>query len=245
MTLLLNTLNILTGVSSEIGQQLKEYITEDKNIVLYNNSYKNYEDSYLLKCDLNDLSNCISVERKIKNICVDVNPQCINIIHMAGVLFEQNINKEFTCSEWERMFRVNCISFYWLSKLVYNIMVYNPIIESGSFVAVSSNLTNRIAHNKAGYIASKAALESVVKQIAYECGAQNIRCNAISPGYFKSNMSKGTSSMVEQMIINNTPLYRLGDASNMADVISYIISPKSSWINGQIIVVDGGNTVGF
>lgn len=243
--ILLKIINILTGVSSEIGQQLKKSIAGDSNIVLYNNSYKNYEESYLIKCNLDDLNNCFSVENRIKKICVDIMPHRINVIHMAGILFEQSINKEFSCSEWEKMFRVNCVSFYWLSKLVHNIMTQNPNIESGSFVAVSSNLTKRVAHNNAGYAASKAALESVVKQIAYDCGDQNIRSNAIAPGYFKSNMSKGTSSIIEQVIIRNTPLHRLGDASNMADVISYIISPESAWVNGQIIIVDGGNTVGF
>lgn len=238
-------LNIVTGASSEIGTKLKKYIDADYNIVLYNNSFKGYEDSYLINCDLNDYNAYDTIEAKLDEICDKVAPQCINLIHMAGVLVKHDLRDKPNYSDWEKMFRVNCFSFYWLAKIVSNIISKRKSVETGCFVAVSSNLTCRVNHNNAGYIASKAALEGIVKQLAYDCGDRSIRCNAIAPGYFRSNMSGDSNKEIERIIVNNTPLHRLGMADEIANVIDFIVSSKASWVNGQVIIVDGGNTIGF
>lgn len=240
------TLNIITGASSEIGKYLKKYVDKDYNIVLYNKSIEYYQESILINCDLNDNTKYKEVEKEIIKICDEIKPEKINIIHMAGVLYRQDLEETWDYPEWEKMFKVNCFSFYWIAKVVLNVISNRTYFYSGSFVAVSSNLTNRVNHNNAGYIASKAALEGIVKQLAYDFGNKNIRCNAIAPGYFRSGINNsGNDCNVEKIIINNTPLKRLGTANDMASVIGFFLDEKSSWVNGQVIIVDGGNTIGY
>lgn len=241
----MRTLNILTGASSEIGTKLKKHIDADYNVVLYNNSFKGYEDSYLINCNLNDYDAYDTIGTELVEICNKVAPQCINLIHMAGILVKHDLRDKLNYRDWEKMFRVNCFSFYWLAKIVSNIIAERKSVETGCFVAVSSNLTYRVNHNNAGYIASKAALEGIVKQLAYDCGDRGIRCNAIAPGYFRSNMSGDSYKEIESIIKNNTPLHRVGMADEISSVIEFILSSKASWVNGQVIIVDGGNTIGF
>ena len=118
-------------------------------------------------------------------------------------------------------------------------------INNGTIIAVSSNLTERVNANTASYIASKAALEVITKQLAYELGQYNTNCNSISPGVFFSKMSSNISTEKMEEIKRNTPLNRIIDETEIKDVILTMLEDKMSWITGQNIIADGGNTIGF
>ena len=115
--------------------------------------------------------------------------------------------------------------------------------RSGSIV----NVASLSAHGAskwmgADYAASKAALVSLTKSLAFEAARFGIRCNAISPGFVETDMTAGLSD--ERRDGLGIPLGRLARPSEIAEVVVFLLSEASSYITGQVLHVDGGLWMG-
>lgn len=112
----------------------------------------------------------------------------------------------------------------------------------GSIVNVSS--VNAVQGNKgvAVYSATKAGLDGLTRSLARELGERGIRVNSIAPGYFDSAMTAGLNEELKARILRRTPLGRLASVDDLVGVVRFLLSPDSSFITGQTIVVDGGLT---
>ena len=111
----------------------------------------------------------------------------------------------------------------------------------GSIVNVTSIAGVKV-HPFAGaaYAASKAALAALTREIASDFGPHGIRCNAIAPGEIDTSiLSPGTDDIVEKVI----PMKRLGKPSEVAQLIYFLCTPPSSYVNGAEIHVNGGEHV--
>ena len=93
---------------------------------------------------------------------------------------------------------------------------------------------------RVAYGSSKAALIWATQGLAKELGAFNIRVNAIAPGAVKTEMTAGYSEDKMKKIIAETALHRMGDTIDIANVVLFLCSKEASFINGQVIKVDGG-----
>ncbi|MBJ6760427.1 SDR family oxidoreductase [Myxococcaceae bacterium JPH2] len=114
--------------------------------------------------------------------------------------------------------------------------------QAGSIINVSSVNAVRGHSGVAVYSATKAALDGLTRSMARELGPKHIRVNSVAPGYFESEMVADLTAEAKNRIIRRTPLGRLGTADDMAHVVLFLLSPQSSFITGQTIVVDGGIT---
>lgn len=90
------------------------------------------------------------------------------------------------------------------------------------------------------YSASKAGINSLTKTFAHELASDNIRVNAIVPGYIDTEM---VDSLNLEEIIKTIPLKRLGTGSEIASIVNYLISEEAGYITGQLFVIDGGLTL--
>lgn len=107
---------------------------------------------------------------------------------------------------------------------------------------MSTTLTraSSVAPNALLYIASKGAIEQVVRALAKDLGARGITVNAVSPGAVDSSIFRaGKSESQIKMIANLNPQRRLGEADDIAPTIAFLVSPAAKWINGQNIPVNG------
>ena len=95
----------------------------------------------------------------------------------------------------------------------------------------------------AGYVASKAALTGLTRELAATWGPQGIRVNAIAPGFFHSRLADPVIQLVEPQIRKSNPIPRVGAAGELKGVALFLASDASSYITGQTILVDGGATV--
>ena len=113
--------------------------------------------------------------------------------------------------------------------------------EGGAIVAVSTIGSHSVQPEVAPYCASKAALEVLVRCLAYELGSRGIRVNAVAPGLVATDMSRALwQGEQEEHEAGLLPLGRLGRPEDIAAAICFLLSPASAWTTGQVLDVDGG-----
>ncbi|URK86382.1 SDR family oxidoreductase (plasmid) [Rhizobium sp. RCAM05350] len=122
----------------------------------------------------------------------------------------------------------------------------NPMREQGGGVilnvgSISGYVTN-IPQNQVAYNASKAAVHMMTKSLASEVAAENIRVNAVAPGYIDTDMTRGGFAIPEWDSVwrKMTPMARYGQPEEIANCILFLCSPAASYVTGSVLVVDGG-----
>ena len=95
------------------------------------------------------------------------------------------------------------------------------------------------------YAAGKAAIDHLVRIAANELGPYNIRVNSVQPGFTRTPPTVRTfeNEAVVQEFLGRQPIARPGEAEDQANAVRYLAGPESSWVTGQVITVDGGNTL--
>ena len=96
------------------------------------------------------------------------------------------------------------------------------------------------------YCSSKHAVIGLTKSLALEYGKDNIRCNAVAPGFIKTDMtSEGFSDEERQIIASLTTLKRPAEPEEVANIVTWLASDKASYVTGACFVVDAGMTSGI
>jgi NAD(P)-dependent dehydrogenase (short-subunit alcohol dehydrogenase family) len=112
----------------------------------------------------------------------------------------------------------------------------------GAFIAISSISAQLTARFAAPISAAKAALEQLVRIAAHELGPSNVTVNAIRPGLVEV-ARQDLPEQIKQDFLSIIPLNRLGRPRDIADLAKFLIGPEAQWLTGQIISVDGGQTL--
>lgn len=108
------------------------------------------------------------------------------------------------------------------------------IVNVSSVAGVYGNAT------QTNYAASKAGVNILTRSLARELGPYGIRVNAVAPGFVETDMTDRLSEKVRKRALEMIPLRGFGEVSQVADLVSFLVSEKSSYITGQVIQVDGG-----
>jgi 3-oxoacyl-[acyl-carrier protein] reductase len=150
---------------------------------------------------------------------------------IAGV----NLNRpviDTTEEDYDRIFSINARATFWIFR-----EAARKVSDGGRIIGVSSNMVLQGRAGHALYAGSKAAVEQFVRTLAKELGARGITVNAVAPGptdtAMVSQLSRDTAPAI-------TPLGRLGQPADIADVIGFLASDDARWITGQVIGVNGG-----
>ena len=189
---------------------------------------------YVIKLDLlkkTSISNCVNEIYKInKNIDILVN----NAGMLFNSLFQMTSEKQL-----QEMFQVNYFSQVYLTQIISRGMTKN---KTGNIIFVSSTSGINGDYGRFAYSSSKAAILSTVKTLSKELSNYNIRVNAVSPGLTETDlMLSNTKEDIIKSEIEKISLKRIASTNEIADIILFLASEKSSYINGQNIVADGGN----
>lgn len=110
----------------------------------------------------------------------------------------------------------------------------------GSIVVMSSNIARRGVPGKVAYAASKAGLEGAVRSLAHEIGPRGLRINAVAPGLLRTDMTSDLDDAAFAAYSETVPLRRVGEASDIAPLVAFLLGPEAAYITGQCIDVDGG-----
>lgn len=139
--------------------------------------------------------------------------------------------------DFVKVLDVNLGSVFRYSREVAKIMIKQycgRIINISSIIGLIGN------PGQANYAASKAAIIGFTKSVAKELGPRNITVNAICPGFIATEMTEILPESVKMKMLERIPLGRFGSTEDVANVVVFLASPQAAYINGQVIVVDGG-----
>lgn len=161
------------------------------------------------------------------------------VVNNAGVYAFAAI-EDFTDAEFHRQFDTNVLGVLLASREAAK--RFGP--DGGSIINISSAAVTADIPTGSVYTASKAAVDSITRVLAKELGPRKIRVNAISPGGVETEGTHAAGiagSDFENQLVAITPLGRIGQPSDIAPVATFLASPESFWITGEIIAVAGGN----
>ena len=182
--------------------------------------------------DASDLSFCDEIVKKT----VDAYGTVDILVNNAGMLSLSGVGA-VTIEEWDKIFRVNVDSALKLCQLVAPIMKEKG---KGVIVNIASVASFAAHHGFAPYVSSKHAMAGLSKSMAWELGPE-IRVNAIAPGLIHTAMVDGLGGPAAlQGMIDNCPVKRCGQPEDIATVALFLATDDSSFIDGQVIKVDGG-----
>ncbi len=155
-------------------------------------------------------------------------------MNSAGVFLPIEFDK-FDMKEWDKTFEIN------LNAPLLLVEGLQKNLESGaSIVNISSTDGMTGAITGIAYSATKAALNNLTQSLANVLAPKKIRANAIAPGWIGDGMQAPKELLKEAALFN--PLGKVGSYEEIANVVSFLLSEKSSYINGTTIIVDGGDS---
>lgn len=158
------------------------------------------------------------------------------LVNNAGIT-KDNLILRMNEEQWDTVIDTNLKSVFNYSKAAAKPMMRN---RGGSIINISSVVGLTGNAGQSNYAASKAGIIGFTKSYAKELASRNIRSNVIAPGYILTEMTEELEESVLEMITNETPLARAGEASEVADAVAFLASDMSSYITGEVLKVDGG-----
>jgi 3-oxoacyl-[acyl-carrier protein] reductase len=162
------------------------------------------------------------------------------LVNNAGVYPDSSL-LEAPEELWDNVLDTNLKGAFLCAQRVARMITVNGL--SGVIVNVASTAGVSARVGASHYSASKAGLIMLTKSLALELGAQGIRCNAVVPGLIDVG-SKQVSEDYQQSYVRKIPTGRIGSPDEVANVVEFLISDRSSYINGTCIPIDGGFLAG-
>lgn len=162
----------------------------------------------------------------------------------AGVLGAFRPVHELSFDDFDTVMAVNLRGVFACLKYEIAAMLDRGI--QGSIVNTSSWTAHGAMPGTSGYAASKGALDAMMRTVALEVGPSQIRVNNVSPGMIATPMSQEVLSdeTSARPFVKQTPLQRVGQSEDVADVVLWLLSDDARFVTGQSILADGGYTIG-
>jgi 7-alpha-hydroxysteroid dehydrogenase len=141
-------------------------------------------------------------------------------------------------SDFEWAYQLNVFALFRLTQIAA------PHIEKaggGAVLNISSMAGENTNKRMASYASSKAAVNHLTRNVAFDLGPKGIRVNCIAPGAIKTQaLATVLTPEIEKTMLKHTPLGRLGEGEDIAHAALFLCSPAASWVSGQVLTVSGG-----
>ncbi|MDC3402602.1 3-oxoacyl-[acyl-carrier-protein] reductase [Flavobacteriaceae bacterium] len=158
------------------------------------------------------------------------------LINNAGIT-KDNLLMRMSEEDFDKVIEVNLKSVFNMTKAFQRVFLKQ---RNGSIINISSIVGVKGNAGQANYAASKAGMIGFTKSIALELGSRNIRANAIAPGFIETEMTDKLDEVVVEQWRSGIPLKRGGTPEDVANACLFFASDLSSYITGQVLLVDGG-----
>lgn len=243
-----NKVCLVTGSTKGIGEKIIKKFLEEGGIAVVNSrnyddvkaeveKYKEmgYEDVYGASCDVSNKESVVAMMQDIKakygRIDVLVNNAGINCIKSSYDLEGE---------DYIRVLMTNLVGGLFCAQEAGKIM---KEMGGGSIINIASIFGQTFTGMRASYSSSKSGLIGLTKVLAVEWAKDNIRVNAVGPGYIKTELDVSDQSdggYTDEDINRRTPMGRYGSAEEVANVVAFLASDEASYVTGECYNVDGG-----
>lgn len=235
---------IVTGASKGIGAALARRLASDgfQTIVNYASSAAEAEQVVAAvvaaggraKAVRADVADPLAVKALFDRAEADFGPVDV-LVNNAGIIKLAPL-AQVTDADFQRLIAVNLTG-------AFNGMreAARRVRDGGRIVNLSTSIVGNYLPAHSVYVATKAAVEAMTHTLAKELGARGVTVNAVAPGPVATELFfAGRSEEFVKQLIAAIPLGRLGEPDDIARVVSFLASPESGWINGQVIKANGG-----
>lgn len=236
---------LVTGGSRGIGKAVVEVLTTKGAAVVFTfKSSKESAEQYASELKENgltaeayqhDASDTDGAQRLVEHVVNEYGRIDI-LVNNAGITRDQLLMR-MSEEDWDSVITNNLKSVYNLSKAVLRPMMskrYGRIVNISSVVGIIGNA------GQTNYAAAKAGILGFTRALAREVASRNICVNAVAPGFIETDMTGTLNEDQIKMLRDQIPLKRLGTASDVARVVSFLCSADADYITGQVLCVDGG-----
>ncbi|KKI92572.1 3-oxoacyl-ACP reductase [Bacillus sp. SA1-12] len=182
-----------------------------------------------------DVGNSEEVTQMVKEV-INQFGQLDILVNNAGIT-RDNLLMRMKDNEWDDVINTNLKGVFLCTKAVTRQMMKQRngrIINITSVVGVSGN------PGQANYVAAKAGVIGLTKTTAKELASRNITVNAVAPGFITTDMTDELSEEMKAEMLKQIPLAKLGEPSDIANIVTFLASDKSKYITGQTMHVNGG-----
>jgi 3-oxoacyl-[acyl-carrier protein] reductase len=185
-----------------------------------------------------DVSSAEQVKGLFSAVAKELGPVEV-LVNNAGIT-RDNLLVRMSDEEWDSVVRTNLNSVFFCARAAIRTMMK---ARFGRIVAMSS--VSGLAGNagQANYAAAKAGILGIIKSIAREAGSRGVTANVIAPGYIETDMTASLADSVRERALAQIPAGRYGSPDDIANVAAFLVSDAASYINGQVVAVDGGMTM--
>ena len=236
---------IVTGASGGIGNSIVEKLHDNGANILATGTRieklkelkEKFKSINILKFDISQHE---KIEEFINNATAELGGSLDGIVNNAGIT-KDNLAIRMSLEEWTKVLDINLTSTFLMSKYSIKKMLKN---KSGKIINITSVVGHTGNVGQANYTASKAGIIAMSKSLAIEYAKKNINVNCISPGFISTAMTDQIDEKIKETIIAKIPSNRLGKPEDIANVVVFLSSNGSDYINGETIHVNGGMYLG-
>jgi NAD(P)-dependent dehydrogenase (short-subunit alcohol dehydrogenase family) len=241
---------IITGGSIGLGRQMAEALAEmGANLALCARKKERCEQAahdmeklgaraLALACDVKDQS---SVQQLVETTFAHFGRLDI-LINNAGISWGAPA-EQMTLAEWNKVIEINLTGTFLCAQAAGRIMLKQ---ERGKIINMASVAGLRGAPPETvqaiGYHASKGGVISFTRDLAVKWARHNIQVNAIAPGWFPTHMSDWVIENKKDSLLGHIPARRFGSDCDLKGAAVYLASDASAYVNGHVLVVDGGQS---
>ena len=236
---------IITGATGGIGNAITDFFCKQKSTILATGT--NQQKLDLLKEKYNkiniknfDISKHDNIENFVNEVSDILSGGPDILINNAGIT-KDNLSLRMNMQEWQNVIDLNLTSTFLLCKYTLKKMIKN---KYGKIVNITSVVGHTGNVGQANYTASKSGIIGFSKSLALEYAKKNININCVSPGFIETNMTSKIDEKFKEQIISKIPSNKLGKPEDVANVVGFLSSDLSNYINGETIHVNGGMYLG-
>jgi len=235
---------LVTGASRGIGRAIAEALAVDGYLVVGTaTSEKGAEaiTSYLAERDnggcgmVLDVVDANSVTAVVKLITERFQAPLI-LVNNAGIT-RDNILMRMKHDEWDDVIETNLSALYRVSKACLRGMTK---ARWGRIVNITSVVGSMGNAGQSNYAATKAGAEGFSRALARELGSRSVTVNCVAPGFIDTDMTRELPEEQRAMLLQQIPLGRLGQAEEIASLVSFLCGPSAAYISGETVHINGG-----